>query len=525
MKISDEDTDRVISTLQHHLQGLSISELARESGLNRNKISIIAENLSREGILTCSHLCKSKIYTLKNPSAIFAILEHIPDPSLIADENLHVIRVNPAFSTVFSIDEQQIRVQPVHAIPCISGSSIPGQLHTCLEEGKDGEKTIIRNESGTEICTSVRITLPGEKPALLIIFHPEGNNGEKRDRKDLIVRLLSTLSENLPGILQGRTLGEAFLTLSGLIRNTVPDRLILTMLVDEPGKTGTLHSLRVPGSSRRQNREDTGPMPGEPFPVPIPELIVLQYKNGRILPEDTLPGLLLSRDLPEELKKTTTSLSRFAIPSIGILWNKTLIGIVGIGSPRETAIPGENHEILSLVSGFYISAALSCMRSKETDQIREEFHAKYRDIYTLLAKKTEEEMLHAARSGQFSMVAAAVADYLNAAFLVTNGDGTTLSANRTAMRLLQIREKDLLVPVLLQDLLPADLAELKSTLIPHRDAPQQGSHPNVTTAIMQGMEMTWYLAGNPAGTASDLHVIIGEKSPAPLVQYLLAHFG
>lgn len=79
------------------MKGLSRSELSRKSGINRNKVSLIAESLAQEDIAQCIQQSTSRIYTPVQQTLVQVLLDTISDPAIFLDASLKVVSVNPAY--------------------------------------------------------------------------------------------------------------------------------------------------------------------------------------------------------------------------------------------------------------------------------------------------------------------------------------------------------------------------------------------------------------------------------------------
>jgi PAS domain-containing protein len=520
MNISDEDTGRVVRILENSLHGLSISELSRQSGINRNKVAAISETLAREGLLTCTCRYRSKIYSLRFPSPVHALLENIPEPALIVDENLILLRINPAYAAMFQAEEAALLSQPFTAIPGTPFAGLATRLHNHLEEGREGERRVHRDETGTDVCTSIRIPFPGEHHGLLLILHQGTKAVEEQEQKDRLLQTLILLSRELPGISRTATLEESFSALAGLIGRSYPESLIFTILVDEPGQRGRFTSVHA-GQAQKRTRESLENLPGEQCTISIPDRTMTEYKTGRILTEEVPGDLFGPETVSVELRSAEAAFSRYTIATIGIIENRSLIGIVGMGTPRITGTPGGIHQVLSSIAGFFETAGMSSVRTREISRLTEEFQARYRDVYTLLSKKAETEILHAAQADRFRRLAGILADFHNLPLLITDRERAVLHANQTALQTFRIRERDLAEPVRIQTIMPEELAGFLMESAEREESQWQEGEPAIVTGVIHGTAMTWCMAGDPGDPASGILVFIGEKNPATRIRDIL----
>jgi len=520
VKISIKDRETVLSIIRQNHRGLSISELSRKSDINRNKISAITEMLQNEDLINCTHQYHSKIVSMKYPSAVHSILETIAEPSLIVDETLQVIQVNSSYSEMVRTDVLNHLGKRIDELSHILPDNLVFQLQHLLE-GKDGEKSTQKNQTGVITCTCIRITLIDEKPGILIIMHLQKHTGDDSRKQDLSCEVLHTLSAKIHKIMQRETRAGAYSLAASCIHTVLPDDLVFTLMVDESGTTGTLNSLFFSGTSSKNVMDGmTGIIEKIPA-IPIREQNILHYKRGQPVVHDTILDIFQENQVPDKIADLFRTVPVETITGIGIIVDTILIGILGIGTTRENYQSLKYDKILLSASAFLspIGMVYRLLEAK-TDDVQK-YQGHYRNIYRLLTEKTQEDMLHLSESRQLRSLLAAVLDRMNISLITTTGNGTITFINQTALQTYHIDIHKSLGESDLSKTLPADVAGSLMDLT-KKEINSEIFSMNQNTVVDMNPEVpvTWYYIRYPNDLSAGECIFIGEKNPAPLISYL-----
>lgn len=516
MIITPEDQEKILETFREYPDGLSVTELARKSGINRNKASVIAETLHKKGLLSLYQQSSAKIYAVKEQSPIHHLIGIIPEPAFVINESFHVIGINKAYAEMYKVDPRSVSGMPGEQLIKPPYRILADALKRELEEGTDGKPATFPDESGTPLCTTFRISQSGSRPSLIVSLHPDRKTREKIETLDRIRRIVDRFSAGIPGIMAEKTWEEVLSRVARNIQTDLPGTLVFTLIVDEQKKTTTISSFYAPDGN-----QDLIAKPGEiqlkDLRIALTDLKIIQYRTCQPICyyTDSLETLL-DPPLQAKIISWCKDLGLSSISLIGITAQGILTGILGMGSLRDTVSQTIYEDLLSSLSGYLNLISSVYHLKKENREISIEYQQHYQEIYNLLTEKTEENILRTTETEYTRSILGAVLHTMGISLIVTTTDGTLISANQTAMETCQITEETLLSHPPVLSSLPPDIAETIARLT-NENQPGNGTKDTLTTGEQT---IHWYLIRPEPVESCRSCLFIGEKSPAPLNRYL-----
>jgi PAS domain S-box-containing protein len=103
MALSRQITARIIDLLKEHPQGLSITDMVKKIGINRNTAGRYLENLLVSGQVEMRHFGMAKIYTLSDRIPQSAMLSISSDLVLHLDSSLRIVFANEPFLNILRV--------------------------------------------------------------------------------------------------------------------------------------------------------------------------------------------------------------------------------------------------------------------------------------------------------------------------------------------------------------------------------------------------------------------------------------
>lgn len=100
----DAGIDLVMNTLKDNKYGLSIAEISRKSGMNRNSVAKYLNILVTLGQVEMQIVGPARVYHLSPRMPISpAFFSFLPDPAVLIAENGEILKVNRLFIEYFSL--------------------------------------------------------------------------------------------------------------------------------------------------------------------------------------------------------------------------------------------------------------------------------------------------------------------------------------------------------------------------------------------------------------------------------------
>ncbi|PWR74911.1 hypothetical protein ACKUB1_17050 [Methanospirillum stamsii] len=518
MKISAVDQEVILATFKQNIQGLSISDLARKSGVNRNKAAKIADDLQHAGIVNCVQHSTAKVYSLKNRSAVHGLLEMRHEPWVIIDEKLNIIEASDSFFRKYNTNSGKLLGQPISDIAYFALHLRSGDLQQIIDTKQEGEKRILGSDTESEQWMSIRVTLYEQSRAILLVLLTE-------QKDNLPIRdifppsdILEELSANLPNVID-KNLNEAITHIVKIISSKFPDDLIITLTVDEKAQIGRFNDIRFPKSASRRL---TGIIPSLfTREISIPPVSIFKYKIGRPYLHEDISHFLDPMMSQEEIRIVREAFPIPTISLIGIMNQSSLIGIFGIGIQNKPLKTERYQKILDVIFRCFMVKGIVQQKDEEIKKNLLEYQDQYRKIYSELSEKTLECHSLVSETHHLMNILSTIMDQRKNPLLLTQNDGRILSTNQTALALYHMGNIPLKNEWFLQDILSPEIADrILNHIRAYEDTPEQTCSSDSIIDFHCDSPMVWHILQNKDPQTQKTYLCIGEPTPAPLIQYL-----
>ncbi len=127
MENQSEPLKRIQILLRSHRKGLTITEIARKLGLNRNSTAKYLDMLLISGDVTLNSYGPAKVYTFSRKMPISAMLKFSADIILLIDDEMHVLDANENAIKILGMSRENligIRIDEVKS-PIVTRLSLP----------------------------------------------------------------------------------------------------------------------------------------------------------------------------------------------------------------------------------------------------------------------------------------------------------------------------------------------------------------------------------------------------------------
>ena len=163
MVLRKEITSLIKDLLKKNPQGLSITEIVKTTGINRNTAGRYLENLLVSGQVEMRRFGMAKIYGVSQRVPLSAVLSISSELVLQLDNNLRIVFINEPFLDLLGTEEKMILGKNIEYTPVNSvfDESFPRLLEK-IQEGLNGKEA------------SGDIFLPLKD---LIFYFPDRTNG------------------------------------------------------------------------------------------------------------------------------------------------------------------------------------------------------------------------------------------------------------------------------------------------------------------------------------------------------------
>ncbi|MCK9314146.1 MAG: PAS domain S-box protein, partial [Methanocorpusculum sp.] len=168
------DFSEILTLLRENPRGMSVTEIADATHLNRNTIARYMDNLLMSGRVEMRTFGKAKVFFLSKRVPVSAMLNLSSEMVLLIDANLKVIQANEALLTFLSADAGEIVGKYVYNSACKTFCTdvLTDQIRTALR----GE--MVRNElrlfkNGTDCFLDQRIypmVLSDGRPGVTVVW-------------------------------------------------------------------------------------------------------------------------------------------------------------------------------------------------------------------------------------------------------------------------------------------------------------------------------------------------------------------
>jgi PAS domain-containing protein len=108
MALSRENITKITDLLKENPQGLSITEIVKETGINRNTAGRYLERLLISGQVEMRHFGMAKIYTASQRVPVSAMLSISSDLVMQLDSSLRIIFANEPFLKMLGVPSAEL---------------------------------------------------------------------------------------------------------------------------------------------------------------------------------------------------------------------------------------------------------------------------------------------------------------------------------------------------------------------------------------------------------------------------------
>ncbi|NMA88222.1 MAG: helix-turn-helix domain-containing protein, partial [Methanoculleus bourgensis] len=108
MPPEQEITGRILRTLRFRPKGMTITEIARALGMNRNSVSKHLEVMQVAGQVEARLVGNAKVYSVAQRVPLSAFLCFTQNPILVLDANLTIIQANDQFLRHFGRTKEEL---------------------------------------------------------------------------------------------------------------------------------------------------------------------------------------------------------------------------------------------------------------------------------------------------------------------------------------------------------------------------------------------------------------------------------
>ena len=510
MIITQQNRETVLQTFREYPAGLSISDLSRKCGINRNKCSQICSDYHKKDILGLIQKSSYKIYFLKHQSVLTQIIESIHGPVLVVNESFAVIGTNNEYNATFKTKSDEILGRSAEEM---LNPILPDLIQLIKEQarpGMGGKTATFPDETGAPRCRTLTVALNESQFCIIILKAYTSLENLVDDR---IKAAENKLKAGAPVLMAEKTWPDALRKIAKILHETIPDTLTVTLLIDEPGSSCTIHTVATPEDTQQQEFPDRAP-------IQLSGIELLQYMTTKPVTYYTeTQESLQNTPLPEAIKTLCMEKGISSISLIGISSDNSLISVLGIGT-ADSSISTDYVWLLSALSGYLTLLCTVCETTSKAQKIQAEYQKHYSEIYALLTEKNQENVGLIAESEHFRAILGSVLDLMKIFLIVVTRQGTLVAANKTACTAYQITLQQLTDKAPLPTVLPPDLAASLMALIPDETGHFQKPPHDRYIEEQQTGQIHWYLFSSPSTQQATLNLFIGEQQPAKLVKSL-----
>ncbi|MDV2481105.1 PAS domain-containing protein [Methanoculleus sp. Wushi-C6] len=364
---------RILRTLKFRPKGMTITEIARALGANRNSVSRHLEVMQAEGQVEARLVGNAKVYSVAQRIPLSAFLCFTKNLILVLDADLTIVQANDQCLRRFRRTKDEIVGCNIRdaALPVVSS---PEAL--AVVEGLEREQVIAeiqhRRDDGSESfyqMQAIPTTFEGGEKGCTVVLE------DITERKQYI-RNTMFLARTATDLVDLPPVGDIYQYIVDRLMELAPGTYIFIISYDEPDRQFVVQAVGGEGF-----REGVTALLGrDPLGLilPVTRLLEAPYNETPLLlrglrefvfrPEPSSWSFydLCFGVVPQEVCEAI--LSRFNIVKtciIGLVWREQLFGIAGIFLPAGREL--ENRET---VESFVRQASIALARRETAQQLR-----------------------------------------------------------------------------------------------------------------------------------------------------------
>ncbi len=174
MAVARRELERIRALLEQHSRGLTISELARRLGLNRNTVARYLDVLLLSGQVEMIPVGSAKLFTLAKRIPMIQLFDIVSDGLVVLDRTRRVVQANRVFLRMSGLKEDDVLDRPVDQIaaPGLSEKDVLDRVADAL----DGNTSLVDMRAlvdGTLVDLQVRVAptiLENAQPGVVVVI-------------------------------------------------------------------------------------------------------------------------------------------------------------------------------------------------------------------------------------------------------------------------------------------------------------------------------------------------------------------
>jgi PAS domain S-box-containing protein len=182
MEEYQSEITRIKEILGEHPEGMSITAISAEIGINRNSIAKYMDILQIQGSVDGRKVGTSKIYYLSERLPAASIMRFCTRPLIVINQDFIIINLNRSFSEAIGIPADKLIQQPFEVLPLrfIDGAT-PRQVLRAALRGME-QRVRAQRMSGTQAYQVTLLFIPvvfeNGKPGVSVIFDDNERTGK-----------------------------------------------------------------------------------------------------------------------------------------------------------------------------------------------------------------------------------------------------------------------------------------------------------------------------------------------------------
>ena len=202
-----DEISRIKELLTDHPQGMSITEIAAQLGVNRNSVAKYMDILQIQGAVDGRKMGTSKVYYLSGRLPAHSVQKVCTRPLLIIDKDTLIAETNKAFSDLLGTTPDRILRQPFEMLPIkiLEGGTIQQVLKAAMRGTDQRVKGRITHASGRSHTATLilePVVFDTGKPGVAFIVDDHESRSSAGDTGTAFADILGTLDDQVEYIVR-----------------------------------------------------------------------------------------------------------------------------------------------------------------------------------------------------------------------------------------------------------------------------------------------------------------------------------
>lgn len=252
MEIYNEETTRIKEVLRSNPRGLSVTDISRSIGTNRNTVAKYLEILRISGHVEMDSIGTAKVYFLSQRVPVSTLLDFSSDYIIVIDSERRVVQTNDKFAEIIGLPKDEISRRLIDDIlpPMISNKTLLEKIDDAVKGKESVEMVdiIINNELWFLKTKIIPSTFDdGESGVTLImenITEEINNQNSQREQQKKLEELVSKRTADLERtnkmlqneIIERKKMEEKLQEEYSKTQNYLDIAGVLIIVLDENGK-------------------------------------------------------------------------------------------------------------------------------------------------------------------------------------------------------------------------------------------------------------------------------------------------